>query len=119
MRSTWAGISSLFPVSQWIAYGEIPPGEEIAGRKSCRRGLGTKSVYGKNLAVVERLIEFAESRNHTVLDLAFAWLLAHKPVASVIAGASKPEQVRANTKAANWQLTSDDLAAIDAIMTGK
>src|SRR6266478_2279301 len=40
-------ISSLFPVSQRIAYGEIPPREEIAGRKSCRRGLGTKSVYGK------------------------------------------------------------------------
>ena len=73
----------------------------------------------KNLAIVERLIEFAESRNHTVLDLAFAWLLAHKPVASVIAGASKPEQVQANAKAANWNLTSDDLARIDAIMTGK
>jgi aryl-alcohol dehydrogenase-like predicted oxidoreductase len=71
---------------------------------------------GKNLAIVERLIEFAESRNHTVLDLAFAWLLSHKPVASVIAGASKPEQVRANTKVANWQLTSDDLARIDSIM---
>ena len=79
-------------------------------------GWGPKVFTEKNLAVVERLIEFAESRNHTVLDLAFAWLLAHKPVASVIAGASKPEQVRANTKAANWQLTSDDFARIDAIM---
>ena len=68
---------------------------------------------------MERLIEFAESCNHTVLDLAFAWLLAHKPVASVIAGASKPEQIQANAKAVNWKLTSDDLAAIDAIMTGK
>jgi len=54
-----------------------------------------------------------------VLELGFAWLLAHKPVASVIAGASKPEQVQANAKAANWNLTSDDLARIDAIMTGK
>jgi len=40
-------ISSLFPVSQRIAYREIPPREEIAGRKLCRRGLGTKSVHGK------------------------------------------------------------------------
>jgi aryl-alcohol dehydrogenase-like predicted oxidoreductase len=54
-----------------------------------------------------------------VLDLAFAWLLAHKPVASVIAGASKPEQVQANAKAANWKLTSDDLVRIDAIMTAR
>ena len=68
---------------------------------------------------MERLIEFAESRNHTVLDLAFAWLLAHNPVASVVAGASKPEQVQANAKATNWKLTLDDLAQIDAIMTAR
>jgi aryl-alcohol dehydrogenase-like predicted oxidoreductase len=48
--------------------------------------------------------------------LAFSWLLSHKPVASVIAGASKPEQARANAKAADWQLAADDLAQIDAIM---
>jgi aryl-alcohol dehydrogenase-like predicted oxidoreductase len=54
-----------------------------------------------------------------MLDLAFAWLLAHTPVVSVIAGASKPEQIQANAKAVNWKLTSDDLAAIDANMTGK
>jgi aryl-alcohol dehydrogenase-like predicted oxidoreductase len=73
----------------------------------------------QNLAIVERLIEFAELRNHTVLELAFAWLLAHKPVASVIAGASKPEQAQANAKAANWKLTSDDLAEIGVIMTAR
>src|SRR5439155_673636 len=47
MRSAWAGISSLFSISQRIAYRKIPPRKQIAGRKSCRRGLGTKSVYGK------------------------------------------------------------------------
>jgi aryl-alcohol dehydrogenase-like predicted oxidoreductase len=73
----------------------------------------------RNLAVVERLIELAESRNHTVLNLAFAWLLAHKPVASVIAGASKPGQIQGNAKAVNWKLTSDDLARIDVIMTAR
>jgi aryl-alcohol dehydrogenase-like predicted oxidoreductase len=83
------------------------------------RGWGPKVFTERNLTVVQRLIEFAESRNHTVLDLAFAWLLVHKPVVSVIAGASKPEQIQANAKAVNWKLTSDDLAAIDAIMTGK
>jgi aryl-alcohol dehydrogenase-like predicted oxidoreductase len=62
------------------------------------------------------LIEFAETHRHTILELAFAWLLSHKPVASVIAGASKPEQVRANAKAANWKLTEDDLAAIHALV---
>src|SRR5207302_3392914 len=57
-------ISSLFPVSQRIAYGEIPPREEIAGRKSCRRGLGTKSVYGKesgNRGATNRIRGIAQS----------------------------------------------------------
>ena len=48
---------------------------------------------------IEQLIAFAETRGHTVLELAFAWLLAQPLVASVIAGATKPEQVRANAAA--------------------
>ena len=51
-----------------------------------------------------------------ILDLAFAWLLAHEPVASVIAGATKPAQVRANVEAAGWTLTEDDLAEVDALL---
>jgi aryl-alcohol dehydrogenase-like predicted oxidoreductase len=64
------------------------------------------------------LIDFAEKRGHTILELAFAWLLAHKPVASVIAGASRPEQVRANAAAGNRQLNSNELVKIDAIVSG-
>ena len=61
-------------------------------------------------------IAFAEARGHSLLELAFSWLLAHGPVASVIAGATKPEQIRANVGAAAWQLTHADLAAINAIL---
>ena len=68
------------------------------------------------VGIVESLIEFAESKDHTILELAFSWLLSHKPVASVIAGASKPQQVRANAKAVNWQLSPGELAEIDSIM---
>jgi aryl-alcohol dehydrogenase-like predicted oxidoreductase len=59
-----------------------------------------------------------QSRNHTILELAFAWLLAHEPVASVIAGASKPEQVRSNVAAIGWRLTGDELAEIDQVTSG-
>src|SRR5436305_7334710 len=91
---------------------DLPKGRRTAGRWE-------PNVFtDKNLAIVEALTEFAESRQHTVLELAFAWLLVHKPVASVIAGASKPEQIRTNAAAANWQLSSDDLARIDKIMAG-
>jgi aryl-alcohol dehydrogenase-like predicted oxidoreductase len=49
------------------------------------------------------------------LDLAFSWLLARTPVASVIAGATRPEQVEQNAKADGWKMTEDELAEIDRI----
>lgn len=63
---------------------------------------------------IEGLIEYAEAHSHTILDLAFAWLQAHSVVASVIAGATTPEQVRANVTAA-WRLTPENMADIDRI----
>ena len=68
-----------------------------------------------NLDRVEKLREFAASRSRTLLELAIAWLLARRPVSSVIAGATKPEQVEANVAAAGWTLTAEDLAEIDRI----
>jgi aryl-alcohol dehydrogenase-like predicted oxidoreductase len=62
------------------------------------------------------LIGFAQSRNHTLLDLACAWLLAQSPVASVIAGASTAEQVRHNASAVGWPLTAADLSEIEQIL---
>ena len=79
-------------------------------------GWGPKMFTEENLEKVERLIQFAEGRGHTLLELAFCWLAAKPVVASVIAGATTPEQVRANAHSANWQLTSDDRAQIDEIM---
>jgi aryl-alcohol dehydrogenase-like predicted oxidoreductase len=64
---------------------------------------------------VEALLAFAESRRHTLLELAFSWLLSHSPVASVIAGATSPEQIAANSNAASWRLTAAELAELDAI----
>ena len=69
-----------------------------------------------NFAVLEGLEEFTEKRGHTVLELAFAWLLAKRPVSSVIAGATKPDQVVSNAQAAGWQLTETDLAELDAML---
>ena len=52
-----------------------------------------------------------------MLELAFSWLLAQAPVASVIAGATKPEQLEQNVKAGGWKLSDEDLAEIDRIST--
>lgn len=67
------------------------------------------------LDAVERLALFAESQGRTLLELAVSWLLAQNPVVSVIAGATKPEQVAANAKAGVWEMTAADLAEIDRL----
>jgi aryl-alcohol dehydrogenase-like predicted oxidoreductase len=64
---------------------------------------------------IEALHTFAETRGHTLLELAMSWLAANPLVASIIAGATKPEQVEANAKAVAWKLTAADLAEIDKI----
>jgi aryl-alcohol dehydrogenase-like predicted oxidoreductase len=67
------------------------------------------------MAKVAALDALAAESGHTVLDLAFAWLLSRHSVASVIAGATKPEQITANVAAGQWTLSDDVIAAVDAI----
>jgi aryl-alcohol dehydrogenase-like predicted oxidoreductase len=64
---------------------------------------------------VESLRSFAETRGHTLLELAMSWLAAQPVVASVIAGATEPAQVEANVKAASWKLSAEELAEIDKL----
>jgi aryl-alcohol dehydrogenase-like predicted oxidoreductase len=89
--------------------GHAPEGSRLGDARNAERFLSDAK-----LRVVESLRAFAESRGHTILELAISWLLAHRVVASVIAGATKPEQVRANAGAAGWRLGTEDLREIDA-----
>ena len=72
-------------------------------------------INDANWAKVEALAAFAEQRGHTILELAFAWLLAKPFIGSVISGASVPEQVEQNVKAVGWALTPADMAELDRI----
>jgi aryl-alcohol dehydrogenase-like predicted oxidoreductase len=66
---------------------------------------------------VEALTAFAESRGHTLLELAMSWLAGLPHLASVIAGATRPEQVQANVVAAGWDLTPEERAEVDRLTT--
>jgi aryl-alcohol dehydrogenase-like predicted oxidoreductase len=68
-----------------------------------------------NWTKIEALTAFCEARGKTLVELAFSWLAAQPVVSSVIAGATRPEQIAANVKAADWALTAQDLAEIDTI----
>lgn len=112
-----------FPLKSGLLTGKyrkgdaVPEDARLAGREdSYFEPYRERYLTDENLDAVERLIGFAESRGRTILDLAFSWLLAHEPVASVIAGATKPAQVRANAAAAGWALTADDLAEVDVLL---
>ena len=107
----------FFPLMSGLLTGKyrkgqpIPQDTRVAKFERYRRLLTEE-----NLDRVEALIGFAESRGHTVLELAFSWLLAHEVVASVIAGASSARQVADNAAAARWKLTTDDLHEIDSLL---
>jgi aryl-alcohol dehydrogenase-like predicted oxidoreductase len=77
--------------------------------------LAERYLTDANWAISEKLIDFAEQRGHTALELAFSWLLGKPPVSSVIAGATKPEQLEQNVKAGDWKLTAAEMAEIDTI----
>ena len=110
----------FFPLKSGLLTGKYrrgdaaPEGSRLSGVEgSFFKGQGDELLTEDNLDTVERLIAVAEACGHTVLDLAFAYLLAHDPVASVIAGATKPSQIPSNVEAAGWTLSQDDLDAVD------
>lgn len=113
------GIAFLpfFPLMSGLLTGKFRRGQPIpADTRVAKYERYRKLLTDENLDKVEMLIEFAESRGHSILELAFSWLLAHRVVASVIAGASSGAQLRANAASANWQLTAGELHEIDALL---
>ncbi len=108
----------FFPLKSGLLTGKYRKGEPIPdGTRVAKYERYRKLLTQENLDKVEVLIDYAQSRGHGILDLAISWLLAHRPVASVIAGATSAEQIRANVRAAGWQLTPADLAEIDAALS--
>ena len=67
------------------------------------------------MQIAEALKAFAAARRHTLLELALSWLTSRPQVSSVIAGATSPEQIRANAAAADWKLNAEELAEIDSL----
>jgi aryl-alcohol dehydrogenase-like predicted oxidoreductase len=106
----------FFPLANGLLTGKYRRGEAAPKGSRGEAGFGPKVFTDENLAKVEKLTAFAEKRGHTLLELAFSWLAAQPTVASVIAGATSPEQVKANASAADWKLTPADLAEISTIV---
>ncbi|MDB5399939.1 MAG: oxidoreductase [Rhodopila sp.] len=116
-RKLGFGLLPYFPLASGLLTGKyrrntaLPAGTRLA--KTQR--LADRYLTERNWEIAEKLADFAEARGRTMLELAFSWLLAQSPVASVIAGATRPEQLEQNVKAGGWRMTADELAEIDRI----
>ena len=107
----------FFPLMSGLLTGKYRKGKPIPqNTRVAKYERYNKLLTEENLDKVEALAEFAESRRRTLLELAFSWLLAHRLVASVIAGATSAQQVRDNAAAANWNLSPADLEEIDSLL---
>jgi aryl-alcohol dehydrogenase-like predicted oxidoreductase len=111
------GILPFFPLASGLLTGKYKRGEAAPGdtRFGKVARLRDRYVTPRNEAIVEKLQAFASARGHSMLELAFSWLAARPQVASVIAGATRVEQVEQNVKAIAWNLSADEMKEIDAI----
>ena len=116
-RQYGIGILPYFPLASGFLSGKYRRGEAPPeGTRIAAWGArGQELLSDRNFDILDRLEAFAGERGKTVLDLAFAWLAGHDYVPSVIAGATKPEQVEANVKATEWKLTAEEMAEVDVL----
>jgi aryl-alcohol dehydrogenase-like predicted oxidoreductase len=107
----------FFPLMSGLLTGKYRKGQPIPqNTRVAKYERYGKLLTAENLHKVEALTQFAESRGRTLLELAISWLLAHRVVASVIAGATSAEQVRSNAAAADWNLTPADVDEVDSLL---
>jgi aryl-alcohol dehydrogenase-like predicted oxidoreductase len=111
------GVLPYFPLASGLLTGKYRRGEAApqGTRLSVPRFAGALS--DKNFDKVEKLAGFAGERGHSLLDLAIGWLASQSHVSSVIAGATKPEQVEQNVRAGEWKLGADELAKVNEVAT--
>jgi aryl-alcohol dehydrogenase-like predicted oxidoreductase len=113
------GLLPYFPLASGLLTGKyrhggaVPPGTRMALIKR----LADRYMTGENWAIVDKLQAFCDARGRTMLELAFCWLASRPCLSSVIAGATKPEQIEQNVKAVEWKLSRDDLVEIGKITT--
>lgn len=109
------GILPYFPLENGFLTGKYKRNQTAP--QGTRLAEGDRGMFtDANFDLLEALEAFCAERGRSVLDLAFAWLLANSDVSSVIAGATRAEQVVANAKAAAWTLTPQELAEVNAVI---
>jgi aryl-alcohol dehydrogenase-like predicted oxidoreductase len=116
MIACGVGLLPYFPLASGLLTGkyrreDIPPGTRLATPRPHESAF----LAAANWTLIEALDRYCRERGRSLLELAISWLLSKPVVASVIAGATKPEQLEANASAARWRLTADELTDIERL----
>ena len=114
------GILPWFPLAAGVLTGKYRRGEEPApGTRLAGSQLAGSMLTDHAFTVVERLEAFAGACGHSMLEVAIAGLASRPAVGSVIAGATSPEQVRANAQAGDWELSAEEREALEAALASQ
>jgi aryl-alcohol dehydrogenase-like predicted oxidoreductase len=117
IATTGAGFMPYLPLAGGFLTGKYR--RDVASPKDSRftkvRWQASQVMTERNWRILDRLEAFARARGHTILDLAMSWLAARPFVSSIIAGATRPEQVEANLAALSWRLAPEEMAEVDRL----
>ena len=124
-------LGSIVPCCEKYGVGLIPWGPLAGGFLTGKYRRGEKpttgrlasgiQIYGnvfaeQNFDKLDQLEAFAKARGHSLSELAIAWLLSHRWLGAVIAGATSPQQLSANAAGSSWKLTAEDVAQVEKII---
>ena len=112
------GLLPFFPLDSGLLSGKYQRGATPPEGTRLAQERYQRWLDGADWDTIEALTAYGQERGHSLLDVAIAGLAAQPAVSSVIAGATTPDQVRANAAAGRWRLTAEDVAALDTVLAG-
>lgn len=114
------GLLPYYPLASGMLTGKYKRNEAIPAdaRLAEPSNVRNRHMNDEQFDKLEKLEAFCAARGKTILELAFSWLACNPVVSSVIAGATRPDQIQANIKAASWKLTAEEMAEIDTLAPG-
>ena len=117
MQKYGCGLLPYFPLASGLLTGKYKRTEMPEGARLTDMPTFANRIYltDENFDIVDNLNKFANKTGHSILELAFGWMASRPTTASIIAGATKPEQIDANVAAVNWVLSQSEIDEVDKI----
>lgn len=117
------GFLPYFPLASGLLTGkyrspdDLPEGTRLATMAQAIPDRAKQVLSDENFAIVGKLRAFAEEKGHTLLELAMSWLASRPVIASVIAGATNADQVKANVASVGWKMTDEEMDQVGELAT--